>query len=204
MCCISIFYFSLAIMTIFPLLVIRSAVSVAVFLSFLVNQDPTSWIIFYYVAIGISAIVLFTSRTDLTKAGIMAVCVNCLAIMVYSRIWMEQRMADIHTTDIVTDNCLPFFRYRQTLEWIVEDFTKPLFFLLSLIQRLRLGYLKILSFIVYLTVHALVLLFLVDFIYVAIISNVQRIAMENFFYSLDENSTENYPKGYFFDDILDS
>ena len=28
--------------------------------------------------------------------------------------------------------------------------------------------------------------------------------MENFFYSLDENSTENYPKGYFFDDILDT
>ena len=90
---------------------------------------------------------------------------------------MNEQGTNKHVTDLSTDNCLPFFRDRQTLEWIVEDFTKSLFFLLCLIQRLRLGYLRVLPFMVYLTFHGFVLLFIVDFIYVAIISQIQRIAI---------------------------
>jgi len=86
---------------------------------------------------------------------------------------MNEQGTNKHVTDLSADNCLPFFRDRQTLEWIVEDFTKSLFFLLCLIQRLRLGYLRVLPFMVYLTFHGFVLLF----IYVAIISQAQRIAI---------------------------
>lgn len=190
-------------MALFSVLLLRAAFSVSLFVLFLVHQDSVPWITLYTSLMYYSAFVLITTPTASSNIGSRFASLQLLSLVVNCWMWVEARTVDIHISDVFIDNALPYFQYRQTLVLISEDLANVIVFMDNLRKQLGLSFQKGLYIFVFLCVHALLLLFLIDYIYVSFYSLLTTKVTENFYSSLNQNVSVLYPEGYFYHKVLE-
>ncbi|XP_045203190.2 uncharacterized protein LOC123556489 [Mercenaria mercenaria] len=104
---------------------------------------------------------------------------------------------------LLIDYGFPCLNFDQLLQWMYNEIWYLFFFIYSYLKAIGVGPVKLVCYIFYLGMHAIVVIFILEFITLTLRTEFYFALRDNFYYTFDANTTGAYPDGYLHPLVLD-
>lgn len=105
---------------------------------------------------------------------------------------------------LLIDYGFPGLSFNQLFHWTIYEIWCLVLFIYNYFKAIGVGPVKLLSYLLYLGMHAVVVIFIMECIFTLLLTEVYFLLTDNFYYTFDENITSTYPAGYIDPLIMDA
>ena len=105
---------------------------------------------------------------------------------------------------ILLDFGFPCLDLQYLFKWTCYELWCVAFFIYRYLKHLGAGPVRIIYYLVYLAMHAVVVVFIMEFITLSFATQFYFALKDNFYYTFDANTSDAYPRGYLDPLVLDT
>lgn len=189
-------------MTVFRALLARTSTLTCIFITIMACHEQTPWILLYLIMM----LFVFTTLQPVLKAPnrgkVWIVLFYILFLINFVQIIFLTH--DRNRLDFLNENALPYFQFRSTLSCIYFEVISVWIFLFRLFRILGVKLKVFLVWLIYISIHAIFVVFIIDCVVVNIYNSVYQNILGNFFCTFDERMISKYPISYFNHDVLNA
>lgn len=189
-------------MSVFRALLAKTSTVICIFITVMTCHKQTPWVLLYVVMMLFVFSTLHPVFVRHRNNGVGVGLVLFYVLYVINFVQIVFLTEDSSLLHFANENALPYFQFRQTLTCIYLEITSVGIFLYRFLKILGLHLKEIIAWLIYLSIHATVVLLIAEWVFVTIYVIVNQSILHNFLFTFDEKMPSKYPHSFFSDDVL--